>query len=141
MLHSSSDPLQPVSDCPACPRLAEYRVSGRLAAPDEWNAPLLPSGDVSAGLLIVAPPCEHAKHRTTAEALIGMLPFFGDVLAETGFSDTASPSLLLKDCRLVSAVRCAVPAGLALPTEVSGCNRFLIPTVIPTEFSCDSSVM
>ena len=46
-------------------------------------------------------------------------------LATGAYRADPNDGLTLRDCRIVNAVRCAPPANLPEPGEVSTCNRFL----------------
>lgn len=123
---------QPEHDCPLCPRLAAYRAAQRAAQPAWFNGPVPGFGPADARLLIVGlAPGVKGANRTGR-------PFTGDhagvllyqTLLHFGFAAGrygADPEdgLVLKDCRIVNAVRCVPPANLPEPTEVTQCNPFL----------------
>jgi uracil-DNA glycosylase family 4 len=127
------EPEMPSHDCPLCPRLAEYRQANRAAHADWFNGPVPGFGGRDAQLLVVGlAPGLQGANRTGR-------PFTGDhagiLLYETLIAEgyatgiyRASPDdgLTLRDCRIVNAVRCAPPANLPVPAEVSTCNRFLV---------------
>ncbi|ACI50176.1 Uracil-DNA glycosylase superfamily [Gluconacetobacter diazotrophicus PA1 5] len=129
---TSPGPDIPPRECPACPRLVEYRLANQAAHPDWWNAPVPPWGESSASLLIVGlAPGVKGANRTGR-------PFTGDyagtllyeTLIEYGFATGrygADPAdgLVLNDCRIVNAVRCVPPANLPQTSEVRTCNHFL----------------
>jgi len=125
-------PIAPARDCPLCPRLVAYRDANRAANPGWFNAPVPSFGPADAELLIVGmAPGVRGANRTGR-------PFTGDfagvLLYETlirfGFAAgvyRAEPDdgLVLRNCRIVNAVRCVPPANLPEPREVTQCNRYL----------------
>ncbi len=122
----------PVRDCPLCPRLAAFRQANRTANPDWFNAPVPSFGPADARLLVVGmAPGLRGANRTGR-------PFTGDHaglllyhtllhlgLAEGCYQAAADDGLVLKDTRIVNAVRCVPPANLPEPAEVATCNPFL----------------
>ena len=122
----------PGPDCPLCPRLAAYRAANRVGHPERFNAPVPSFGDAESQLLVVGmAPGVRGANRTGR-------PFTGDhagillyqTLGSFGFADgeyRADPAdgLVLRDCRIVNAVRCVPPANLPVPAEVKSCNPFL----------------
>ena len=122
----------PPRDCKLCPRLASFRDGNRAANPDWFNAPVPSFGPVAARLLVVGmAPGLRGANRTGR-------PFTGDHaglllyhtllrlgLAEGDYLAAADDGLVLKDTRIVNAVRCVPPANLPEPGEVTACNRFL----------------
>jgi uracil-DNA glycosylase len=125
-------PGRPGSDCPLCPRLAEYRLANRMAHADWFNAPVPSFGNLDARLLIVGlAPGVRGANRTgrpftgdfAGELLYTTLLKFGLALGRYG----ADPNdgLTLVDCRVTNAVRCVPPANLPTPLETSTCNTFL----------------
>jgi len=125
-------PGQPGSDCPFCPRLAEYRHANRVKHGDWFNAPVPSFGNLDARLLIVGlAPGVRGANRTgrpftgdfAGELLYTTLLKFG--LAHGRYGADPSDGLTLVDCRLTNAVRCVPPANLPTPLEITTCNRFL----------------
>ncbi len=124
--------LNPDPDCQLCPRLASYRQENRAANPDWFNAPVPGFGPSDARLMIVGmAPGVRGANRTGR-------PFTGDHagillyetllrfgLAEGTYRADPQDGLVLRDCRIVNAVRCVPPANLPEPKEVTTCNRFL----------------
>ncbi len=122
----------PSLDCPLCPRLVEYRTANRAEHPDWFNAPVPSFGDIGSRLLVVGmAPGVRGANRTGR-------PFTGDhagmllyqTLGLLGFAEgeyRADPAdgLVLRDCRIINAVRCVPPANLPVPAEVKQCNPFL----------------
>jgi uracil-DNA glycosylase len=123
---------EPPRDCPICPRLAAYREENRAAHPDWFNGPAPSFGDPDARLLVVGlAPGRTGANRTGR-------PFTGDyagvLLYETliafGFARGhygARPDdgLVLTDCMITNAVRCAPPGNRPIPAEEGACRPFL----------------
>lgn len=136
MASTATSPTAPDRDCPLCPRLADFRAQIRSREPDWYNAPVASFGDPKARLLIVGlAPGMQGANRTGR-------PFTGDyagdllyaTLLEYGFAKgvyQARPDdgLRLVDCMISNAVRCLPPQNKPLPTEISTCRQFLIPTI------------
>src|ERR1700721_820537 len=128
---AASDP-EPPRDCPICPRLVAHRAANRPPHPDWWNGPAPSFGDPDARLLIVGlAPGRTGANRTGR-------PFTGDyagvLLYETliafGFARGhygARPDdgLVLTDCMITNAVRCAPPGNRPIPAEEGACRPFL----------------
>jgi uracil-DNA glycosylase family 4 len=124
--------LAPPPDCALCPRLVQYRTANRAAHPDWHNAPVPSFGPTEARLLVVgmAPGVKGANRtgRPFTGDHAGLLLYatllrFG--LAEGSYLADPADGLVLRDCRIVNAVRCVPPANLPEPAEVRTCNRFL----------------
>lgn len=124
--------LEPEPDCPACPRLAAFRNSLRLAEPSWHNAPVPAFGDEDARLLIVglAPGLRGANR--TGRPFTG--DYAGDLLYETLidcglaagiYRAEAGDGLTLISCMIANAVRCVPPQNRPLPAEVHNCRGFL----------------
>ena len=123
---------EPPRDCPICPRLVAYRAENRAANPGWFNGPAPSFGDVNARLLVVGlAPGRMGANRTGR-------PFTGDfagvllyeTLIRTGFAVgryQARPDdgLVLTDCMITYAVRCAPPGNKPLPAEEAACRPFL----------------
>ena len=125
-------PGRPGSDCPFCPRLAEYRLTNRTAHADWFNAPVPSFGNLDARLLIVGlAPGVRGANRTgrpftgdfAGELLYTTLLKFG--LARGRYGADPNDGLTLMDCRVTNAVRCVPPANLPTPLETTTCNKFL----------------
>jgi uracil-DNA glycosylase family 4 len=122
----------PAPDCPLCPRLVEYRAANRAEHPDWFNAPVPSFGALGVRLLVVGmAPGVRGANRTGR-------PFTGDhagillyqTLLRLGFATGeygADPNdgLVLRDCRIINAVRCVPPENLPIPAEIKACNQFL----------------
>ena len=123
---------EPPHDCPLCPRLVDYRNQNRAAHPDWFNGPAPSFGDPAARLLVVGlAPGRQGANRTGR-------PFTGDyagvllydTLIRFGFAQgvyDARPDdgLVLTDCMITNAVRCAPPANRPTPIEEGACRPFL----------------
>ncbi len=127
-----SQSFEPSADCPLCPRLVAYRAANQLVNPDWFNAPVPGFGPSDARLLIVGmAPGLRGANRTgrpftgdhAGILLYATLLRFG--LAEGSYGADPQDGLALRDCRIVNAVRCAPPANLPEPSEVTTCNQFL----------------
>jgi uracil-DNA glycosylase len=127
---------RPDSNCPLCPRLADFRAQTRAREPSWFNAPVDSFGDPNARLLIVGlAPGMQGANRTGR-------PFTGDyagdllyaTLLEYGFASgvyQARPDdgMQLVDCRISNAVRCVPPQNKPLPAEINTCRQFLSATI------------
>ncbi|MFQ3454669.1 uracil-DNA glycosylase [Bradyrhizobium sp. UFLA01-814] len=127
---------RPDSNCPLCPRLAEFRAHARAREPGWFNSPVESFGDPNARLLIVGlAPGLQGANRTGR-------PFTGDyagdllyaTLLEYGFASgvyQARPDdgLKLVDARISNAVRCVPPQNKPLPAEINTCRQFLRATI------------
>ena len=123
---------EPPRDCPLCPRLVDYRAENRAAHPDWFNGPAPSFGDPRARLLVVGlAPGRQGANRTGR-------PFTGDyagillyeTLIRTGFAGgryEARPDdgLVLIDCMITNAVRCAPPGNKPSTSEEATCRSFL----------------
>ena len=124
--------MTPDRECPLCPRLAGFRQSNRAAFPSFHNAPVPSFGPLDARLLIVglAPGLKGANQTGR--------PFTGDyagallypTLLRYGFASgpygaRADDGLVLRDCRITNAVRCAPPENKPVGAEIASCRSFL----------------
>lgn len=127
---------EPPLDCPACPRLVDYRNRNQATWPDWHNAPVPSWGPETARLLIVglAPGLKGAN--CTGRPFTG--DYAGDLLYETldahGFSRGeygARPDdgLRLVDCRITNAVRCVPPQNKPIAQEITACRPYLNATI------------
>ena len=129
---NSPAPTEPPRDCPLCPRLVAYRAENQAQHPDWYNGPAPSFGDVDGRLLVAGlAPGRMGANRTGR-------PFTGDfagvllyeTLLKTGFASgryDARPDdgLLLHDCLVSNAVRCAPPGNKPTPLEEATCRPFL----------------
>lgn len=123
---------EPARDCALCPRLVAYRNENRARNPDWWNGPAPSFGDDQARLLVLGlAPGRTGANRTGR-------PFTGDhagvmlfeTLLKTGFARgqyEARPDdgLVLVDCMISNAVRCAPPGNRPETSEEAACRPFL----------------
>jgi uracil-DNA glycosylase len=128
--------LEPATDCPLCPRLAEFRGLNRAKYADHFNAPVPSFGTANAGLLIVGlAPGLHGANRTGR-------PFTGDwagdllfkmllkhKLAKGVYDERADDGLALVDCCIANAVRCVPPENKPTPAEIKTCRVFLVKQI------------
>jgi uracil-DNA glycosylase len=128
--------IGPSRDCPACPRLVQFRDANRAAFPDWSNAPVPSFGEASARLLIVglAPGLRGANR--TGRAFTG--DYAGDLLYETllrfGFASGVydrrpDDGLKLVDCAIANAVRCVPPQNKPTPQEIKTCRFYLMQSI------------
>jgi uracil-DNA glycosylase family 4 len=123
---------EPGRECDRCPRLVAYRKENRSRYPDWWNGPAPSFGDAGARLLVLGlAPGRTGANRTGR-------PFTGDhagvllfqTLLATGFARgryDARPDdgLVLIDCMISNAVRCAPPGNKPETSEEAACRPFL----------------
>lgn len=129
-------PLDPASDCSACPRLVDFREEWRRREPTWFNAPV-PSfvGEAPRLLIVGLAPGVRGANRTGR-------PFTGDyagdllyeTLADYGFSQgtfRADPNdgLRLTGALITNAVRCVPPENKPLPAEIHACRPYLVATL------------
>jgi uracil-DNA glycosylase family 4 len=123
---------EPPSDCPLCPRLADFRHQQRAAHPGWFNAPVPPFGDPEAWLAIVGlAPGLQGANRTgrpftgdgAGPLLYGTLAKFG--LSEGVFAARPDDGVRLTGAIIVNAVRCVPPQNKPTPEEARTCRRFL----------------
>ncbi|HEY4933431.1 MAG TPA: uracil-DNA glycosylase [Terriglobales bacterium] len=124
--------------CTKCPRLVAYREQiGRekrraFLHHDYWARPVPGFGDPKGRVLILGlAPGAHGSNRTGR-------PFTGDasgkfmypILHKVGFASQSNgeareDGLMLIDCYITAAVRCAPPDNKPLPSELANCSEFL----------------
>ena len=128
-LHPEAEPPR---DCPLCPRLVAYRHQNQVENPGWWNGPAPSFGDARARLLIAGlAPGRTGANRTGR-------PFTGDTagvllyetLLKNGFARgeyqvRPDDGLMLVDCMITNAVRCAPPGNKPETSEEAACRPFL----------------
>src|SRR5579872_362202 len=123
--------------CELCPRLRRYctRVARekRRSYCDEpyWGKPVPGFGDPGARLLLVGlAPAAHGANRTgrvfTGDGVGGSGDFLMAALYRAGFANIptshhAQDGLVLHDCFITAAVRCAPPDNRPTPAEITQC--------------------
>ncbi|HEX9447871.1 MAG TPA: uracil-DNA glycosylase [Dongiaceae bacterium] len=123
----------PTHDCPLCPRLAQFRIENRQKHGDWHNGPVPNFGNETAALLIVglAPGLQGANR--TGRPFTG--DYAGDLLYQTlleadlaagNYQRRPDDGLVLKNCRIINAMRCVPPQNKPTPAEIKTCNHFLL---------------
>jgi uracil-DNA glycosylase family 4 len=128
----SDSALEPGTDCPLCPRLAEFRNQNRHEFADWHNAPVPSFGSLDAPLLIVGlAPGKRGANRTgrpftgdyAGDLLYPTLVEFG--LAVGPYGANPNDGLVLQGCRITNAVRCVPPQNKPTGPEIKACRGFL----------------
>jgi uracil-DNA glycosylase family 4 len=123
---------EPPRACPLCPRLVDYRAENQRAHPEWFNGPAPSFGDPDARVLVVGLAPGRTGANRTGRPFTG--DFAGVLLYETlikrGFAKgryQARPDdgVVLIDCMITNAVRCAPPGNKPLPVEEATCRPFL----------------
>ncbi len=129
---ASTVPPEAPSQCQLCPRLVAYRDDNQKAEPFWFNGAVPSFGAPTAKFLIVGlAPGRSGANRTGR-------PFTGDyagvllydTLLKYGFASGhygAAPDdgVVLVDCMISNAVRCAPPENKPSPTEIATCRAFV----------------
>ena len=119
-------------NCRQCSRLADYLDTVKLKYPTYFCRPVSPFGDQNAKLIIVGlAPSVHGANQTGrlyTGSNAGQLLY--ETLYKYGFANqpqsiSADDSLMLINCRLTDAVKCAPPQNKPLPAEIATCNQYL----------------
>ncbi|MBW3660409.1 MAG: uracil-DNA glycosylase [Gemmatimonadetes bacterium] len=127
-----------ITTCRRCPRLVEWRErkaeEKRAAFQDweYWGRPVPGWGDPAARLLVVGlAPAAHGANRTgriftgdeSGRWLYRALHGFG--FANRPESEARGDGLILSDCFVTAAVRCAPPDNRPTPAERAHCRPYL----------------
>ncbi len=129
---SQPAPAEPSRDCPLCPRLVAFRELWRAREPSWFNAPVPAFGPVEARVAIVGlAPGLRGANRTgrpftgdyAGELLYGTLIEYG--FAQGSYRADPNDGLVLRDCRIVNAVRCVPPENKPSAAEIATCRAFL----------------
>jgi uracil-DNA glycosylase family 4 len=128
--------------CRACPRLVAWRERVAREKKREfrdwtyWGRPVPGWGDPDARLLIVGlAPAAHGGNRTgrvftgdsSGDWLYQALFQFG--FASQPESISRNDGLVVRDCYIAAAARCAPPANKPLPVELERCRPYLAAEV------------
>jgi len=139
----SREPLQRIARdvvaCEFCPRLVRFRRAVAADPPRRhrgeayWALPVPGFGDPAARLLVVGlAPAAHGGNRTgriftgdsSGDFLFAALHRAG--FANQPFSIAADDGLLLRDCYVTAAARCAPPDNRPTPGEFARCRPYLV---------------
>jgi len=125
-------PLDPPKSCSLCPRLVALRKQNQARHPNWFNGAVPAFGDARARLLLVGlAPGLKGANRTgrvftgdlAGKWLFAALKKLG--LAEGDYAEDPGDSLVLRDCRIVNAVRCLPPDNKPSTEEIATCRQFL----------------
>ncbi len=127
-----------ITSCALCPRLRDHCREISLArkrafsTEEYWGRPVPGFGDPEARLLLVGlAPGAHGSNRTgraftgdaSGEWLYGVLHQYG--WSNLPVSRSRDDGLILTDCYITSAGRCAPPDNRPTPEELARCRPFL----------------
>lgn len=128
-----------IVSCRECPRLVEWRESVAASKRRQymdweyWGKPVPGFGDPEAELLLVGlAPAAHGANRTgrmftgdqSGNWLYGTLHKFG--FANQPESTGRHDGLILKNCYITAAVKCAPPANKPVKEEFVNCRPYLL---------------
>lgn len=132
--------IEPLHDCPLCPRLHDFIAGWREREPGWHNGPvatwLPPEGAAAVRLLVVGlAPGLRGANRTgrpftgdfAGDLLYSTLIHFG--LARGQFLARPDDGLELIGTAITNAVRCVPPENKPTPAEINTCRQFLSPTI------------
>jgi len=133
---SISELKSDVISCKKCPRLVRFRetVPARAAfrGQDYWRKPVFGFGDVKARVVVVGlAPAAHGGNRTgrvftgDASAKFLMRSLHEAGLANKSASLSRDDGLVLTDCYMTAAVRCAPPGDKPTLEEFRNCSAYL----------------
>lgn len=133
---SISELRSDVVSCKKCPRLVSFRemVPARAAfrGQDYWRKPVPGFGDVRARIVVVGlAPAAHGGNRTgrvftgDASAKFLMRSLHDAGLASKPASLSRDDGLVLADCYMTAAVKCAPPEDRPTPEEFRNCSAYL----------------
>ncbi len=124
-----------LTNCRLCPRLVQYREN--ISPKEKYQnqiysrKPVPGFGDIHGRLFVLGlAPSSHGGNRTgriftgddTGRFLFPIL--FEEGFANQSYSESLADNLLLSDCYLTTAVKCAPPKDRPTPEEFSCCSPF-----------------